>query len=164
MLPLILAAGVVAGDTLVTYAGTAGQIQVPIPRLEAEVVIDGILDEPAWQQAARLTGFSQFSPADGRAAEQATEVLVWYSPTAIHFGVRAEAKPGTVRATLANRDRLAEEDRIEFYLGTYNDGHQALVFGVNPLGVQQDGALAEQGRGSAGREGTDLSPDFLDAL
>ena len=161
MLSLILVAGVLAADTLATYDGSAGQTRVPIPRLAAEVVIDGVLDEPAWQQAARLTGFSQFAPADGRPAEQATEVLVWYSPTAIHFGVRADAKPGTIRATLANRDRLAEEDRIEFYLGTYNDGRQALVFGVNPLGVQQDGTLAEQGRGGAGREGTDLSPDFV---
>jgi hypothetical protein len=158
---LLWLAGLAAADTLVTYPGVAGRIQVPIPRLEAEVKVDGVLDEPVWLQAPRLTGFSQFSPVDGRPAEQATEVLVWYSPTAIHFGVRAEARPGTVRATLANRDRLAEEDRIEFYLGTYHDGHQALVFGVNPLGVQQDGALAEQGRVSSGREGTDLSPDFV---
>lgn len=135
--------------------------RVSPPRVEAEVSIDGVLDEAVWGQAARLTGFSQYSPVDGRPAEQETEVLVWYSPTALHFGVRAQARPGTVRATLANRDRLANEDRIEFYLGTYNDGHQALVFAVNPLGVQQDGTLAEQGRSNAGREGTDLSPDFV---
>jgi hypothetical protein len=157
----MFATGLAAADTLVTYDGSAGRIQVPIPRLEADVTIDGVLDEPVWRQVPRLTGFSQFSPADGRTAEQDTEVLVWYSPTAIHFGVRARAKPGSVRATLANRDRLAEEDRIEFYLGTYNDGHQALVFGVNPLGVQQDGTLAEQGRSGSGREATDLSPDFV---
>lgn len=156
-------AGVIAGaDTLSqSYAGSAGQIRVQIPRIETEVEVDGILDEGPWQQAGRLTGFSQYSPADGRAAEQDTEILVWYSPTALHFGVRAKARPGSVRATLANRDQLGQEDRIEFYIGTYNDGHQALVFGVNPLGVQQDGTLAEQGRANGGREGTDLSPDFV---
>jgi Domain of unknown function (DUF5916) len=55
------------------------------------------------------------------------------------------------------------------FLSTYNDGRQALVFGVNPLGVQLDGALAEGTRGSGGgfsglstgRETPDLSPDYV---
>jgi hypothetical protein len=162
MLSLLLATLLVAADTVSeTYSGTAGRIRVAVPRVEAEVTIDGILDEAVWARAARLTGFSQYAPADGRPAEQATEILIWYSPTALHLGVKAEARPGSVRATLASRDKLTNEDRIEFYLGTYNDGHQALVFAVNPLGVQQDGAMAEQGRNSGGREGTDLSPDFV---
>jgi len=42
---------------------------------------------PEWKQAAVLTGFSQYSPADGIAAEDSIEVLVWYSVTAINFGV-----------------------------------------------------------------------------
>ncbi len=163
MLALVLALSGAVSDTLTpSYTGSAGQVRFAPPRIEADIHVDGVLDEPVWQRAARLTGFSQYAPADRRPAEQETEVLVWYSPTALHFGVRAKAAPGTVRATLANRDRLGEEDRIEFYLGTYNDGHQALVFAVNPLGVQQDGAMAEQGRqNTGGREGTDLSPDYV---
>ncbi len=162
MLLWLLPALAGATDTLATvYPGSAGRTKVAIPRIEAEIELDGNLTDGPWSRAARLTGFSQYAPADGRPAEQDTEILVWYSPTALHFGVKAEARPGSVRATLANRDRLAEEDRIEFYLGTYNDGNQALVFAVNPLGVQQDGTLAEQGRTNGGREGTDLSPDFV---
>jgi hypothetical protein len=159
----LLVVGALAGvDTLSqNYSGSSGQIRVAIPRIEQEIEVDGVLTEAPWQRAGRLTGFSQYSPADGRPAEHDTEILVWYSPTALHFGVRAKARPGSIRATLANRDQLAQEDRIEFYIGTYNDGHQALVFGVNPLGVQQDGTLAEQGRANGGREGTDLSPDFV---
>lgn len=162
MLCLLLTVLVAVPDTLVdAYSGAAGRLKVALPRIDAGVVIDGILDEPSWTQASRLTEFSQYAPADGRRAEQDTEILVWYSPTALHFGVRAKARPGSVRATLANRDRLADEDRIEFYLGTYNDGNQALVFAVNPLGVQQDGTMAEQGRSNGGRDTTDLSPDFV---
>ena len=121
------------------YRGIDGRIRVEIPRVEAEVAVDGSLDEPAWAVAARLTGFSEYAPADGRPAEQETEILVWYSSSAIHFGVRAHAAPGTTRATLADRDRLTNEDLVEFILGTYNDGRQAMVFAVNPFGVQQDG-------------------------
>ena len=70
------------------------------PRAQSELTVDGQLTEAVWQNAAMLTGFSQFFPNDGVAAQDSTEILVWYSATALHIGVRAHAAPGTVRATL----------------------------------------------------------------
>jgi hypothetical protein len=155
------------------FSGRENQLRVPAPRVDAlssPMTIDGVLDEDAWQQAAVLTGFSQYSPVDGRPAENATEVLVFYTPTAIYFGVRAHAAPGTVHATLANRDRIDADDSIQIFLNPFNDGRQALVFAVNPLGIQADGALVE-GSGNrggtlfsaleSGREVTDLTPDYV---
>jgi len=141
-----------------------GRPEVAVPRIEAAVQVDGVLDEPAWAQAVRLTGFSQLEPADGRPAAERTEVLVWYSPDAIHFGILAyDRDPGSIRATNADRDAIGDEDHVVIYLDTFNDRRRAYVFAVNPLGVQQDGVRTEGG-GSAGRmfgDGTDLSPDFL---
>ena len=151
-----------------TYDGRTGGLDVEPPRLEQAVEIDGHLDEPAWGLAAVLTGFSRYAPVDGAPADQRTQVLVWYSPTAIHFGIRAFAPAGTVHATLADRDHIQSDDQIIIFLSTFNDGRQAMVFGVNPLGVQLDGSMAEgtraQGGGFAGltqgRETPDLSPDY----
>ncbi len=70
------------------------------------MTVDGVLDEAVWQQAVRLTNFSQYSPVDGRPADDPTEVLVFYSPTTIYFGIKAHAAAGSVHATLANRDRI----------------------------------------------------------
>src|SRR5689334_18329131 len=68
--------------------GRQNQLEVSPPRLEEDALrMDGSLDEPQWEQAAVLTGFSQFTPRDGIAAEDSTEVLVWYSASAIHFGI-----------------------------------------------------------------------------
>jgi hypothetical protein len=50
-----------------------GSPTAPIPRLEASVQVDGRLNEPAWSQATRLTGFWQYQPVDGRPAEEKTE-------------------------------------------------------------------------------------------
>lgn len=151
------------------FSGVDRQTHVPAPRLDAEVTIDGVLDEPAWQQAAHLTGFSRYAPVDGGPADRSTEVLVWYSPTAIHFGIRASAGPDGIQATLADRDRIDSDDYVQIFLSTFADGRQAFVFAVNPLGVQMDGALVEglrTGGGgfsglSAGREDFDRSPDFV---
>jgi len=152
-----------------SYSGRESRLRVALPRLDEQVTVDGVLDEPAWERAARLIGFSEYAPVDGRPADEETEVLVWYSPSAIHFGVRARASPGTVRASLANRDRLEAEDQVQIFLDTFHDARQALMFAVNPLGVQADGALIEGTRtqgGSfaglaSGREEPDLSPDFV---
>jgi hypothetical protein len=68
-----------------------------IPRIEAEVRVDGVLDEPVWSQATKLDGFHQYQPVDGRPAEERTEILVWYGPTSIHFGIRAfDRSPQTI--------------------------------------------------------------------
>jgi hypothetical protein len=169
ILPLLLSLVAPVAEPPPAYSGRESQVRVSVPRIEEPVEVDGILDEAAWEKAARLVGFSQYAPVDGRPAENATEVLVWYSPSAIHFGIRAHAQTGTVRASLANRDRLDAEDVVEIFLDTFHDGRQATVFAVNPLGVQADGALVEgtrtQGGGfaglSTGREVPDLSPDFV---
>ena len=70
------------------------------PRLDGKTVVDGILDEPQWSQAALLTGFSQYTPVDGVPAGDSTEVMVWYSATALHIGIRAYDASGQVHATL----------------------------------------------------------------
>ena len=98
-------------------SGIQNQIEVDIPRLEADAVIDGVLDDSVWERAARLTDFSQYQPVDGRPAAEPTEVLVWYSANAIYFGVKATELHGdVVRATQANRDNIASEDQIQILL------------------------------------------------
>ena len=151
------------------HSGRHDRTAVRPPRAELPVMIDGVLDEPIWTQAVVLSGFSQFSPVDGVPAQDSTEVLVWYSPGAIHFGIRAFEAHGSVHATLADRDRIFADDHVQILLGTFDDGRQATVFAVNPLGVQADGTLVEQGGQRAGsfsaaqvaRESADLNPDFV---
>ena len=137
-----------------SHSGRDGRLEVRPPRIEADATIDGRLDEAAWQRAAVLTGFSQFTPQDGIPAADSTIVRVWYSPTAIYFGIRAYQPPGTVRATLADRDKISNDDNVQILIGTFHDRRQATVLMVNPFGVQADGILVEKGTlggGVAGR-------------
>lgn len=153
----------VAADTVGPHDGR-DRSPVAIPRFEADITIDGILDEEPWSGAARLTGFSQYEPVDGRPAEERTEVRVWYSPSAIHFGIIAwDSHPDAIRSTVADRDNLGDDDNVTIYLDTFNDRRRAYFFTVNPLGSQEDGVRSE-GASSAGNifGGTiDKNPDFL---
>ena len=151
-------------------AAAPSPTQVSIPRVaDAEDVVDGRLDEPVWARAAVLRDFSQYLPNDNRPADDSTEVLVWYSATAIYFGIRAYQDSASVRATLADRDKITGDDYVEILLDTFNDRRQALVFGVNPLGVQADGTLRDAARQTinfissavTGAYTLDLSPDYV---
>jgi len=153
------------------YSGRANETAVRVPkaeRQEDQIVVDGSLDEPVWRGAALLTGFSLYAPIDQRPAPDSTEVLVWYSSSAIYFGIRAFEPHGggdAVHATLANRDLVSGDDNIEIHLDTFHDKRRAFVFIVNPLGVQADGMKSEAGGfipGSNVMPGqNDLSADFL---
>jgi hypothetical protein len=147
------------------YNGRASQINVPPPKIEATIQVDGNLDEPVWARAAVLNGFSLYTPADGRPAPDSTEVRVWYSSDAIYFGIKAFAEPNTVAATLADRDRISSDDNIEIHLDTFHELNRAFVFIVNPLGVQADGTKSEGGGfipgSNVGPGQNDLSADFL---
>jgi hypothetical protein len=141
-----------------------GSPTAEIPRLEASVQVDGVLDEPVWSQATRLTGFWQYQPVDGRPAEERTEVLVWYAPDAIHFGIIAHDRlPAAIRATVADRDNIDNEDQVVLDIDTFHDRRRAFFFGVNPLGVQSDGVRSEgAGQVSSLVPGSsDKNPDFV---
>jgi hypothetical protein len=172
----VLALAVLFAANGPAHARQQSSLDVSPPRFEAEIVVDGVLDEPEWQQAVVLDGFSQYQPVDGRPASDPTEVRVWYSPQAIHFGIHARELHGdVVRATQANRDNINSEDQIQILLDTNNDNRIAFVFAVNPFGVQADGTRSDNfGGGAGGRSATgggsrninpmdgnlDLNPDF----
>jgi hypothetical protein len=181
MLPALTLLALVAAaspqDSGPAYDGRAHELHVRIPRFDTTLTVDGVLDEPVWRHAARLVGFSQYQPSDSRPAEEPTEVLVWYSPTAIYFGIRAREIHGdVVRATHADRDNISADDYVQILLDTYNDRRRAFLFGVNPFGVQQDGIRSDAyGGGAGGFYGggggfgamnildgnVDLNPDFV---
>lgn len=162
LLPVLAAFQLAA--TQPVYNGAARQTRVDAPRLTETIEVDGRLDEPVWRQAALLTGFSLYQPVDKRPAPDSTEVLVWYSADAIHFGIRAFAEAGTVAATLAERDRVSTDDNVEIHLDTFHERNRAFVFIVNPFGVQADGTKSEGGGfipgSNVGPGQNDLSADF----
>ncbi len=159
------------GEPQHVYDGRLRQIDVHLPRIDAAAVsVDGVLDDAGWRDAARLTGFTQYRPVDSRPAADSTEVLAFYTPDAIYFGIRAyEAHGNVVRATMADRDNIDADDKVEILLDTFNDRRRALLFAVNPLGAQQDGVRSEGLAGAAGGQNAgfrfdgvvDLNPDYV---
>lgn len=151
----------------VVYDGGAGQLEVPGPMLaEADISIDGEINEAAWAYAPLLTGFTQYDPVEGVPATQRTEARVLLTDEAIYFAVTAwDDVEGGVRATLGDRDSFGRsDDYVRFILDTFKDQRRGYVIMVNPLGVQQDGLWVVGGGGERRRRWgppIDWNPDFV---
>jgi Domain of unknown function (DUF5916)/Carbohydrate family 9 binding domain-like len=119
---------------------------VRIPRSTAPPVIDGVLNDPIWQEAALFGDFIQTQPGDNVAPKHHTDFLMAYDSKNIYFAFRAKQDRSTIRATVARRDNIWNDDYFILYMDTFNDKRQAYALGWNPLGIQADGTMTE-GRG-----------------
>ncbi|HYJ45071.1 MAG TPA: hypothetical protein VEV81_00560, partial [Pyrinomonadaceae bacterium] len=121
----------VSGITL--PAEKANPIQVT--RFEKPPVIDGKLDDDIWKTAVVLKDFYQISPGDNTPPSKPTEVMMGYDARFLYFAFHCFDEPDKVRATVAKRDNVFDEDNVRIYLDTFNDQRRAYLLGWNPLGV-----------------------------
>ncbi len=108
-------------------------------------VIDGKLDDDVWKSAAVFKDFYQWRPSDSSPASAQTEVFAGYDSRFIYFAFHAYDDAAKVRANVAKRDNIFDDDVVGLLLDTFNDKRRAYELFFNPLGIQQDGFLNEGG-------------------
>ncbi|HEX6159145.1 MAG TPA: DUF5916 domain-containing protein, partial [Thermoanaerobaculia bacterium] len=107
-------------------------------RASAAPVIDGKLDDPAWNDAPVITGFTQRDPDEGKPATQQTKVRVAYDDEAIYFGLFME-DDGAVSPLLARRDTdLNASDYVRISIDAQHDRSTGAAFVINASNVQMD--------------------------
>ncbi len=112
-----------------------------VPRFEKPPVIDGRLDDDAWKGAAVLKDFYQVEPGDNIAPSKPTEVFIGYDTRFLYVTYHAYDERDKVRATIAKRDAIFDDDYVGLFFDTFNDKRKAYEMNFNPLGVQADGIL-----------------------
>jgi len=119
---------------------------VHIPHFDAPPGIDGQINKSEWSSAIVFGEFLQIQPGDNVAPSAETEVLMGYDEKNLYIAFRVKQNRSTVRASLARRDQVFNDDYVGVYLDTFDDKRRAYTIFFNPLGVQADGTLTE-GRG-----------------
>ena len=110
-----------------------------IPRLHGDIVIDGKLDDAAWEGALEQSIAYEISPGDNTPAKAATSVRLGYTDEALYVSFKAmDPDPSSVRANLRDRDSMFNDDWVGVFLDTFNDNRRGYELVVNPLGVQGD--------------------------
>jgi len=133
-------------------APSRGQSSAPARRASAArttdvPLIDGQLDERAWQQADPIVDFVQTEPSEGQPATEPTEVRILYDDKAIYIGVICfDSEPQHLVTNDSRRDSsLNGQDSFQFILDTYHDKQNGYLFGTTPVGLQYDAQVRNEG-------------------
>ncbi len=113
-----------------------------VPRIAASPAVDDIIAE-RWPAAGRVEGFRQRVPGDGTPESRRTVAFMAHDDRYLYVGFRCETEPNTLRARMAPREDIDDDDRVTLYLDTFRNQQRAWVFSSNAFGVQQDALLAE---------------------
>ena len=127
--------------------GTHGKRSITAVRTETPVVLDGIPDEPAWQEAPLSLGFVQKDPHEGEPSTERTEFRVVYTASTLYIGIICyDSGADEIRATERRRDNnLENDDTVSIVLDTFHDHRNAFLFRTNPLGAQYDALITDEG-------------------
>lgn len=110
------------------------------------ITIDGVLDEGIWETADSARDFQQYFPSDSTLAKQKTEIKMLFDDTTLYIGIRQEAGGDEYITPSLRRDyRAGNGDNITLMFDTFNDGTNAFLFGINPLGVRREALISGGG-------------------
>lgn len=114
--------------------------------LAGDLRLDGVMDEPAWQDAPAIETLTMSEPTPGARATGRTIVRVLAGRSALVFGIRCDDPDASaiVSYTKSRDASLQNEDYVKLALDTFRDGRSGYVFAVNPGGARYD-ALIEPG-------------------
>lgn len=116
--------------------------------------IDGLLENPLWDQGKIIEQFTQYEPQEGASPSEKTQAFIGFDQNNLYIAFRCfDSNPKSIRACLTPRDRAMGDDSVTVYLDTFNDRKKAFVFQVNPCGIQNDGVYTEGTRRGRGRGG-----------
>ena len=148
MISLLLPAAILAAGAPLQFQSPDGRRTIHAAEARAPIVIDGALDEEAWQLAEPADGFIQAEPYEGQAASEATEVRVVFDRDALYIGVVChDGLPSGVIVNDIRKDFAAgEQDSFEVILDTFADRRNGFVFVVNAAGAKSDAQIANEGR------------------
>jgi hypothetical protein len=111
------------------------------------IVLDGRLDEPAWQQAAPIPLQYEYFPGDNTPAVVDTSCFVTYDRRTLFVVCRAlEPDIAALRANLADRDVPREDDTVGFMIDPFNDGRRAFLRFPRTASAQTWGFIAMRDR------------------
>ena len=129
-----------AGELVIPYIDRAPQLD-DFPGMRASPEIAAMM--------ARAEGFVQREPDNGMPASQDTIVYTAYDNRNLYVVFLAhDSEPELIRANLAPRENIGDDDSVGVLIDTFNDQRTAYGFGSSPLGVQVDGRWSEIAKSS----------------
>lgn len=113
-----------------------------IAKASGPIRLDGLLDEPAWENAMVADRFFQNFPFDTSYAELPTEVRMTFDDAALYIGAVIYQKQADYIVASLRRDfALGPSDEFAVNIDPFQDKINGFHFAVSPLNVQREGLI-----------------------
>ena len=107
-------------------------------RVSDQIVIDGSVDELAWEQAEVGSDFYQTDPQNGVPATEATEFRIIYDEGQIYVSVMAYQRDPIIISELKREFAATDGDLIVLFFDTFDDDRNGFGFATNPGSAMRD--------------------------
>ncbi len=122
-----------------------------------QIRIDGLLDEPVWQEPGLREVFKTFNPTFGDELGEDTIVWTAYDDHSLYFAFRCfDSRPDLIKTSMSKRDSISRDDWVGVVLDSLGNLQSTCEFYVNPHGIQDDGITS-----AVNGWAFDPSPDFV---
>ncbi|QOD59609.1 carbohydrate binding family 9 domain-containing protein [Polaribacter haliotis] len=114
-------------------------------KLNAVPVIDGFINEEAWNAVEWSSDFTENNPDEGTPPTYQTKFKVMYDAKYLYIALRAlDDNPELIQQRLTRRDGFAG-DRINVIIDSYHDKRTAFVFTTTAAGVKGEEIVTQNG-------------------
>ncbi|MBB6327157.1 hypothetical protein FHS59_002785 [Algoriphagus iocasae] len=121
--------------------------QLHIKKASSEILIDGAIDEQAWEDAEIATDFFMITPMDTSFARVRTDVRMTYDDENLYLLVENFlAVEGPYMVESLRRDfSFGKNDNFLLFMDPFDDQTNGFSFGANAAGAQWDGIMYNGG-------------------
>jgi uncharacterized protein DUF5916/cellulose/xylan binding protein with CBM9 domain len=125
-------------------------IPVQIARITSDIVLDGVVDEAAWDAITPLP-MTMYAPVAGGELTERTEVRVGHDDEFLYVSGRLyDSDPDGPRTNTLYRDNYSGDDLLALVVDSYNDYETAVWFITNPAGVRNDRSISNDAQFTGG--------------
>ena len=124
------------------------KFRIHIHKTHSPIIIDGNMNDAAWQDAASVNTFYRVLPMDTGMAKVPTEVRMCFDDENIYIlAICTKTLKGPDMVESLRRDfNFVKNDNFIFFLDPFDDQTSGFTFGANAAGAQWDGSLYEGGK------------------
>ena len=115
-----------------------------VKKMQSDIKIDGVVDDPDWQVAQKATDFRLVLPIDTGFAKQPSEMMMTYDDKALYVAqIFYDTIPGKRIVESFRPDFVfGNNDNLLIFFDTFLDQTNGFSFGVSASGAKWDGLMS----------------------
>lgn len=124
-----------------TFQPPETPLEIRSQKVVGSITIDGMLDEPSWQNVKPVADLVQYEPRQGEAASLKTEVRILFDEKSLYISAVCFDSAGRKGIRVPNMQRdfsFDENDLFGIAIDGLLDKRNAAAFQTNPYGAQRE--------------------------